>query len=70
MGKNTQLGKFLDRNGLDQVDLEKEAKLSGPTVSKACNDNDYISGPTVAKKILVAVKKIKPNAKSTDFWDM
>ncbi|WP_459580456.1 transcriptional regulator [Bacillus thuringiensis] len=50
--------------------LEKEAKLSRPTVSKACNDNDYIPSPTVMKKILKAIRKIKPNAKTHDFWDM
>ncbi len=68
--KRTKLGKFIDLHGYNQNDLEKEAKLSRPTVSKACNDNDYIPSPTVMKKILKAIRKIKPNAKTHDFWDM
>ncbi|MED1267047.1 helix-turn-helix transcriptional regulator [Bacillus mycoides] len=70
-GKNrTKLGGFLDRNGFTQNDLEKTAKLSRPTVSKACNDKEYIPSPTVMKKILKVIRQIKPNVKSTDFWDM
>nr|WP_277818724.1 helix-turn-helix transcriptional regulator [Bacillus sp. TL12] len=68
--QRTRLGKFLDSNGYNQNDLEKIAKLSRPTVSKACNDKEYIPSPTVMKKILQAIRKINPNAKSTDFWDM
>ncbi|MFL0492945.1 helix-turn-helix domain-containing protein [Bacillus sp. 179-I 2A5 NHS] len=70
-GKNrTKLGDFLDQNGFTQNDLEKTANLSRPTVSKACNDKEYIPSPTVMKKILKVIRKIKPNVKSTDFWDM
>ena len=68
--QRTKLGRFLDSHGYNQNDLEKVAKLSRPTVSKACNDKDYIPSPTVMKKILQAVRKIKSTAKSTDFWDM
>lgn len=68
--KRTKLGDFLDRNGFNQHDLEKTAKLSRPTVSKACNDKEYIPSPNVMKKILKAIRHIKPNAKADDFWDM
>lgn len=68
--QRTKLGAFLDRNGFTQNDLEKVARLSRPTVSKACNDKEYIPSPTVMKKILQAIRKINPHAKSTDFWDM
>lgn len=68
--QRTKLGVFLDRNGFTQNDLEKVAKLSRPTVSKACNDKEYIPSPTVMKKILQAIRKINPHVKSTDFWDM
>jgi hypothetical protein len=39
-------------------------------VSKACNDPDYIPSPTIMKKILKAIREIKPGAKINDFWDM
>ena len=48
--KRTKLGKFLDRNGFTQQDLQNIAKLSQPTVTKACNDREYIPSPTVMKK--------------------
>lgn len=68
--QRTKLGKFIDSHGYNQSDLEKVAKLSRPTVSKACNDKEYIPSPTVMKKILNAIRQVKPNAKSSDFWDM
>ncbi|PDZ42370.1 helix-turn-helix domain-containing protein [Bacillus wiedmannii] len=68
--QRTKLGRFIDSHGYNQIDLEKEAKLSRPTVTKACNDKEYIPSPTVMKKILKAVRQIKPKAKSQDFWDM
>lgn len=68
--QRTKLGKFIDSHGYNQSDFEKVAKLSRPTVSKACNDKEYIPSPTVMKKILNAIRQVKPNAKSSDFWDM
>ncbi|WP_129691477.1 helix-turn-helix domain-containing protein [Gottfriedia acidiceleris] len=68
--KRTKLGRFLDSNGYEQKDLEKAAKLSQPTVTKLCNDDDYIPSQTVMKKVLTAIRKIKPEAKMNDFWDM
>jgi DNA-binding XRE family transcriptional regulator len=75
IGKNlgkrrSKLGKWMDRNGYNQEDLVKEAKISRNTASKACNDPDYIPSPTIMKKILKAIRKIKPNAKVDDFFDM
>lgn len=68
--KRTKLGKFIDRLGYTQQDLEKEAKVNKTTVTKLCNDDDYIPSQTVMKKVLEAVRKIKPEAKMNDFWDM
>jgi predicted transcriptional regulator len=66
----SKLGKWLDRNGLDQQDLIQESKVNKNTVSKACNDSDYIPRQDVMKKILRAVRKMDPDAKMSDFWDM
>lgn len=68
--RRSKLGKWLDKQGFDQEDLVKEARVSRNTVSKACNDPDYVPSPTVMKKILKAVRKIDPGAKVDDFFDM
>lgn len=66
----SKLGKWLDRKGLEQQDLAKEAKVSRNTISKACNEKEYIPSPSVMKKLLKAIRKIDPNAKMNDFWNM
>lgn len=68
--KRTKLGSFIDRLGYSQQVLEKEAKINKNTVTKLCNDEDYIPSQTVMKKVLLAIRKIKPEAKMNDFWDM
>lgn len=68
--KRTPLGKWLDRNRWTQEELRAKAKINRDTVSKACNDEDYIPSPRVMKKILKAVREDDPNLTITDFWDM
>ncbi|WLR41413.1 helix-turn-helix transcriptional regulator [Bacillus carboniphilus] len=66
----SKLGKWLDKKGLEQRDLAKASKVSPNTITKACNDKDYVPRQDVMKKLLKAVRKIDPNAKMSDFWDM
>lgn len=66
----SKLGKWLDKHGLDQQDLVKQAKVNKNTISKVCNDKEYIPTGKTMKKILDAIRKIDPNVKSNDFWDM
>lgn len=68
--KRSKLGKFIDKHGYSQEDLREASKVSRNTISKVCNDPDYIPSPNVMKKILKAIRAIKPNAKMNDFWDM
>jgi predicted transcriptional regulator len=68
--KRSKLGKWLDKRSLEQKDLEKVSKVSHKTISKACNDTEYVPSQSVMKKILNAVRKHDPNAKMSDFWDM
>ncbi|UQD50974.1 transcriptional regulator [Bacillus methanolicus] len=68
--KRSKLGKFLDKHGYTQEELKEFSRVSRNTVSKACNDPDYIPSPIVMKKLLKAIRKIKPTAKINDFWDM
>ena len=66
----SKLGKWLDSKGLEQKDLEAATKVSHKTISKACNEKDYVPRQDIMKKILNAIRKIDPNAKMSDFWDM
>ncbi|WP_078382327.1 helix-turn-helix domain-containing protein [Sutcliffiella halmapala] len=68
--RRSALGKWLDKNGLEQQELAKTAKVSKNTVSKACSEVDYVPSPGVMKKILKAIRQVDPNAKMNDFWDM
>jgi transcriptional regulator with XRE-family HTH domain len=68
--KRSKLGKWLDRNGYNQEDLVNEAKISRNTASKLCNDHEYIPGPSIMKKVLKAIRRIDPNAKADDFFDI
>jgi transcriptional regulator with XRE-family HTH domain len=66
----SKLGKWMDRRGLDQQDLAKAARVSKNTISKACNEKEYIPRQDVIKKLLTAIRKVDSNAKMSDFWDM
>jgi predicted transcriptional regulator len=68
--KRSKLGKWLDSEGLEQQDLANEAKVSKNTLTKACTEVDYVPRQDVMKKLLKAIRKINPDAKMSDFWDM
>jgi len=60
----------LDKKGLEQQELARVAKVSKSTVSKACNEKDYIPRHDVIKKLLSAIRKIDPDVRMSDFWDI
>ena len=66
----TKLKKWLDRQGIEQQELAKAAKVSTNTMTRACRDASYIPKPEIMKKILNAVRRKDPYIKVTDFWDM
>ncbi len=68
--KRSKLGKFIDKNGYSQEDLMKVAKIGRSTASRVCADPDYSPTANTIKKIMKAVRKIDPNAKVDDFFDM
>lgn len=68
--KRSKLGKWLDKRGIPQKELEKATKLNKNTISRACNDIDYIPSERVIKKILEAIRRVDPKEKMSNFWDM
>jgi predicted transcriptional regulator len=67
--KRSNIGKWLDRRGITQEWLMKQSKLGRSTVSDLCSGKRTPTLPTV-KKIMVALKKIDPNVKAEDFFDL
>ncbi|EMI11249.1 XRE family transcriptional regulator [Anoxybacillus gonensis] len=71
LGKpRSKFGKFIDRHSISIVEFAKESGVNRKTLGKACKDKNYIPRQDVMKKILKAARKIDPNVKMSDFWDM
>lgn len=68
--KRSKLGKWLDKNGFTQEDLRENAKIGRNTVSRVCNDPEYTPNASTIKKIMAAIRKIDPNAKIDDFFNI
>jgi DNA-binding XRE family transcriptional regulator len=68
--RRTKLGRWLDRNGRTQGELAKAAGVNKETISKACNDANYSPTIKTAGKIMKALRKLDPNVKAEDFFDL
>lgn len=71
LGKNrSRLGKWLDKRGLTQRWLAKEAKISDDTATRVTSSDEYNPTLNTMKKILQTLRKVDPNVKQDDFWTM
>jgi predicted transcriptional regulator len=71
LGKpRSKFGKFIDSHSISIVEFAEESGVNRKTLGKACKDENYIPRQDVMKKILKAARKIDPNVKMSDFWDM
>ncbi len=66
----SKLGRWLDENGIEQLEFSKKSKVSRNTISTLCNDKSYIPSPKVMKKVLDTVKKMDSARKREDFWNL
>lgn len=66
--KRSKFGKWLDKQGITQGELEKAAKLSRGTISKLCNDKTYIPKFSTITQIIRGLKKLGQNIHENDFW--
>jgi len=66
----SKFGKFVDRKGLTQKEIAEMGKLGKNTVTKLCTDPNYRPRGDTFKKIIRVLKKIDPNAKVDDFFDV
>lgn len=56
--KRTKFGRWLDRQGITQLEIEKRAKLGRATVSRLCNDFDYVPKFETVAKVKKALKQL------------
>ncbi|WP_368502810.1 transcriptional regulator (plasmid) [Alkalihalophilus sp. As8PL] len=68
--KRSKLGKFIDKHSVTTVEFAKETGVSRRTLTKACNEVDYVPSQVVMKKILKSVRKVDPDIKMSDFWEI
>lgn len=69
--KRSELGKWLDKRGINQTWLAKRSKLNRNTINSLCSgDNDNEPNQRTMKKILKAIREVDPSVKSHNFWDM
>lgn len=59
LGKNrTKFGRWLDRSGITQSEIEESSGLSRRTISRLCNDKDYVPKFETVTKIKKALKEL------------
>jgi len=68
--KKSKFGRFLDDEGITQVDFAEKSNISRKTVWKLCNEKNYIPSSSVLKKIMITAKKIDNSKNATDFFDI
>ncbi|MED4454505.1 helix-turn-helix transcriptional regulator [Metabacillus fastidiosus] len=66
----SKFGRWLDRQGMEQEEFSKNSKVSRNTVSKLCNDKNYIPSPKVMKKIMDTVRKFDKSKTMNDFFEI
>jgi transcriptional regulator with XRE-family HTH domain len=69
--KRSKLGKWLDRNGLTQSWLAKESKVNRNTIN-ALSSGSSAQEPQqrTLDKVMKAIKKVDPDARPSDFFDV
>lgn len=71
LGKSrTKFGKFVDRKGLTQIDLEEKAGLSRRTISRLCNDKEYRPKYETVTKVKKALRKIGVEPPDDSYFGM
>ena len=59
LGKpRSKFGKWLDREGLQQVEVAKKAKVSTATMTRICNEQDHIPKISTWVKVERALKSM------------
>ena len=68
--KRTKFGRWIDREGITQLEIEKKAKLGRATVSRLCNDFEYKPKFETVTKVKRALKRLGYDDISDDYFNM
>ncbi|MFS1516102.1 helix-turn-helix domain-containing protein [Bacillus sp. SCS-151] len=68
--KRSKLGRYLDRHGIAQIEVEKGTKLSRGTISRLCSSDDNKPTFNTANKIVRFLRRFDNNVDYDDFWSM
>lgn len=68
MKPRTRLGRYLDRNGITQGELERGSGISETTITKICNDIEYRPTEKTKIRIVVALREMDFDVYIEDFW--
>lgn len=68
--KRSRLGAFLDNQEITQNDAAMRAGVNKETMSKLCNDDEYVPTFRTISKIMKTIREIKPEANVSDFFNI
>lgn len=66
--RRSKFGRWLDKQGVTQLELEKRSKLSRGTISSLCNDDNYQPKHETIIKIQHGLKTLGKNL--PNYFDM
>ncbi|MDA1914985.1 MULTISPECIES: helix-turn-helix domain-containing protein [Bacillus] len=66
--KRTKFGRYLDKNGIAQIELERTSKLSTATISKLCNEKKYRPKFSTIIQIVKGMEMLGKKIDKHDFW--
>lgn len=67
--KRTKFGRWLDHEGITQLEIEKRAKLGRATISRLCNDRDYTPRFETVAKVRKALRELGRDVPD-DYFDL
>ncbi|KAB2332915.1 helix-turn-helix domain-containing protein [Bacillus mesophilum] len=68
--RRTKFGRWLDHEGITQLEIEKKAKLGRATISRLCNDFEYAPKFETVQKVKRAIKALGHNVPPDDYFNM
>ncbi|WP_102271322.1 helix-turn-helix domain-containing protein [Cytobacillus massiliigabonensis] len=68
--RRTKFGRWIDRKGIAQIEIEEKAKLGRATISRLCNDFDYRPKFETVQKVKRAIKALGHDVPPDDYFGM
>jgi transcriptional regulator with XRE-family HTH domain len=66
--KRSKFGKWLDKRGIKQIEIEERSGLSRGTVSKLCNDDNYRPKFETILRVEKALRSLGFDVDRNKFW--